>query len=96
LSKYFPDEFEIDLNGKTLAWEAICLIPFVDEKLFLEAEIKINSELENLGASDKERNKIYFTYKSYSYDQSKKTSGQKSSLKSSLTTFKDLDYDYVS
>jgi 5'-3' exonuclease len=38
LASYFPSEFEIDLNGKTLSWEAICLIPFVDEHVFLEAE----------------------------------------------------------
>lgn len=28
---YFPDHFEQDLNGKTTPWEAIVLIPFVDE-----------------------------------------------------------------
>jgi 5'-3' exoribonuclease 1 len=27
----FPSNFSVDLNGKTNAWEAIVLIPFVDE-----------------------------------------------------------------
>jgi 5'-3' exonuclease len=31
LKKYFPVDFDIDLNGRALPWEAICLIPFVDE-----------------------------------------------------------------
>jgi len=31
LKEYFPDDFEIDLNGRTLAWEALILIPFADE-----------------------------------------------------------------
>jgi 5'-3' exoribonuclease 2 len=35
LNKFFPSDFEVDLNGKTLAWEAIVLIPFCDEALFL-------------------------------------------------------------
>lgn len=35
LKEYFPEDFPLDLNGKTIAWEAIVLIPFCDEKLFL-------------------------------------------------------------
>lgn len=27
----YPSEFGLDLNGKTNAWEAIVLIPFVNE-----------------------------------------------------------------
>lgn len=41
LREFFPDDFSFDLNGKTLAWEAIVLIPFVDEKLFLEEESRM-------------------------------------------------------
>jgi len=36
LKEYFPPDFEIDLNGRALPWEAICLIPFVDENLFIQ------------------------------------------------------------
>jgi 5'-3' exonuclease len=38
LRQYFPDDFDIDLNGRTLAYEAACLIPFCDEKLFITHE----------------------------------------------------------
>ena len=31
LIEYFPLDFDIDLNGRALPWEASCLIPFVDE-----------------------------------------------------------------
>jgi len=41
LSKYFPADFDIDFNGKSTPWEAVCLIPFVDEKEFLETEAKM-------------------------------------------------------
>jgi 5'-3' exoribonuclease 1 len=41
LKDFFPDEFAVDLNGKTLAWEAIVLIPFVDQTTFLQAEEKM-------------------------------------------------------
>lgn len=34
---YYPDNFETDLNGKQQAWEAVVLIPFIDEKRLLEA-----------------------------------------------------------
>ena len=35
LVEFFPEDFPIDLNGKTVAWEALVLIPFADETLFL-------------------------------------------------------------
>jgi len=38
LKDAFPSSFDVDLNGKTLAWEAIVLIPFCPEELFLKAE----------------------------------------------------------
>ena len=34
---YYPPEFECDLNGKQQEWEAVVLIPFIDEKRLLEA-----------------------------------------------------------
>jgi 5'-3' exoribonuclease 1 len=34
----YPTDFGLDLNGKTNAWEAIVLIPFVDESQVLAAE----------------------------------------------------------
>ena len=35
LVDYFPDDFGLDLNGKAIAWEAIVLIPFCNEQLFM-------------------------------------------------------------
>merc|ERR1719295_1202719 len=34
---YYPPEFECDLNGKQQEWEAVVLIPFIDEGRLLEA-----------------------------------------------------------
>jgi len=41
LSEFFPEDFDIDLNGRTLPWEAAILIPFADELLFIEVEQKL-------------------------------------------------------
>jgi 5'-3' exonuclease len=35
LKEFFPEDFDIDLNGRTLPWEAAILIPFADEELFI-------------------------------------------------------------
>lgn len=31
LIEYYPENFETDLNGKKQEWEAVVLIPFIDE-----------------------------------------------------------------
>jgi len=41
LQEFFPDSFEIDLNGRTLPWEAAILIPFADEELFIGEESRL-------------------------------------------------------
>jgi len=41
LVEFFPEDFGIDLNGKTVAWEALVLIPFADESLFLQKEAEL-------------------------------------------------------
>uniref|UniRef100_UPI00398EEF20 5'-3' exoribonuclease 1 isoform X2 n=1 Tax=Pristiophorus japonicus TaxID=55135 RepID=UPI00398EEF20 len=35
--EYYPPDFKTDLNGKQQEWEAVVLIPFIDEKLLLAA-----------------------------------------------------------
>lgn len=35
--EYYPADFKTDLNGKQQEWEAVVLIPFIDEKLLLQA-----------------------------------------------------------
>ncbi|XP_072396590.1 5'-3' exoribonuclease 1 isoform X2 [Diabrotica undecimpunctata] len=42
---YYPEKFETDLNGKKQAWEAVVKIPFIDEKLLLEAMSYCNDQL---------------------------------------------------
>lgn len=31
VSEFFPEDFETDINGKLAGWEAVVLIPFIDE-----------------------------------------------------------------
>ena len=31
IKDFYPEEFEADLNGKMQKWEAVVLIPFIDE-----------------------------------------------------------------
>jgi 5'-3' exonuclease len=38
LRPFFPDDFDIDLNGRALPWEAACLIPFIEEDKFISLE----------------------------------------------------------
>ncbi|XP_037926707.1 5'-3' exoribonuclease 1 isoform X1 [Hermetia illucens] len=35
--EYYPNEFQTDLNGKRQEWEAVVLIPFIDEVKLLQA-----------------------------------------------------------
>ncbi|CAI2329022.1 unnamed protein product [Caenorhabditis sp. 36 PRJEB53466] len=53
ISDFYPPSFETDLNGKRNDWEAVVLIPFIDEKRLLEA---IKSKESRLSAEEKRRN----------------------------------------
>ncbi|XP_008193749.1 5'-3' exoribonuclease 1 isoform X2 [Tribolium castaneum] len=37
IKSYYPEEFQTDLNGKRQEWEAVVLVPFIDEKNLLNA-----------------------------------------------------------
>ncbi|XP_029664328.1 5'-3' exoribonuclease 1 isoform X1 [Formica exsecta] len=51
---YYPHDFKTDLNGKKQEWEAVVLIPFIDEKLLLAA---MEPHLSKLTAEEQARNK---------------------------------------
>lgn len=45
LIEFFPRTFETDLNGKKQDWEAVVLIPFIDENKLIDAMDECNGDL---------------------------------------------------
>ena len=60
---FYPRDFELDMNGKKMDWEAVVKIPFIDEKRLLPA-MKTREYL--LSQDEKDRNEfgvsLKFTY----------------------------------
>ena len=51
--EFYPEEFEIDMNGKKMSWQGIPLLPFIDEKRLLEA---VQGKYDQLTEYEKDRN----------------------------------------
>ena len=68
LIDFFPEDFPIDLNGKTVAWEALVLIPFADEALFLQKEKELLTDGGgSLSEHEQIRNNSSFIFFSYTF-----------------------------
>ena len=51
---FYPTTFDIDMNGKKMAWQGVALLPFIDEKRLLEA---MASRYQGLKEDETRRNK---------------------------------------
>lgn len=52
---FYPSDFALDLNGKRFTWQAVVLLPFIDEPRLIEA---LSPHLVNLEGDHKRRNKL--------------------------------------
>jgi 5'-3' exonuclease len=96
LKDFFPDTFEIDLNGRTLPWEAAILIPFVDEDIFIEAEQSLFENGLKLSKQEFEKNTTSLIYPSYIFDRQLANSKKGKVLPSTLKSMRELSNDYTS
>ena len=55
VKEYYPEEFEVDLNGKKFAWQGVALLPFIDEKRLLGA---LEPFYDRLTDAEKRRNAL--------------------------------------
>ena len=51
---FYPSHFEIDMNGKKMAWQGVALLPFIDQKRLLDALASKEGELTD---DEKKRNR---------------------------------------
>lgn len=63
---FYPSTFQIDMNGKRMAWQGVVLLPFIDEKRLLEA---MDPQYPNLTDEEKRRNQwghnLLFVYEDH-------------------------------
>ena len=50
---FYPTTFQIDMNGKRMAWQGVALLPFIDETRLLDA---MAPRYANLSDEEKRRN----------------------------------------
>ncbi|EPX71292.1 exonuclease II Exo2 [Schizosaccharomyces octosporus yFS286] len=53
IKDFYPNDFALDQNGKTASWEAVVIIPFIDERRLLDA---LHSRDNLLTDNERERN----------------------------------------
>ena len=89
LIDFFPDDFPVDLNGKAMFFEALVLIPYADDALFMQKEAELLAA-NQLSAEDVARNTTAFEVSVYRYDPAV----DPQPLPSTLTNFRRLDQDF--
>ncbi|RLV88104.1 5'-3' exoribonuclease 2 [Meyerozyma sp. JA9] len=52
---FYPEEFEIDMNGKKMSWQGIALLPFIEEKRLLSV---LETKYPELTDDERDRNTI--------------------------------------
>lgn len=57
LKKYYPDQFEVDMEGVTVPWGGVALIPFIEEERLLAA-MRLAEAQKKLTSPELERNKV--------------------------------------
>jgi len=107
--EYFPENVDIDYNGKHTPWEAVVLLPFLDEKKVLELEKKDRNLTKEEEIYDKwgksfkfEKNDIksdkdivYSTYEIYqNKDYNMLTNYDNKKIDFTFPTLKTINYSY--
>lgn len=91
---FYPEEFDLDLNGKKQSWKAIVLLPFIDEKRLLDAmatkypelsdDERARNELGHEALIVSERHPLYQDIESEFYSKKSKTLPAHHELKLSM------------